>query len=298
MINKPFFSIVIPTYNSENVIERALKSVFNQTCQDFEIIIIDNSSIDNTKKIISKFKQKKIKIYDVNNNGVIGFSRNKGIYFSSAKWVSFLDSDDTWEPLKLKSDKSAIEKNSEINLVCHNEWQISKNKKKKLYYGPASKNMHKKLIFEGNCLSTSAVTVRRDTAIDAGGFSERKDFITVEDYEFWIRLSKEGNFFYIDKFLGSWYSYKGSESSNTTLHANALISVIQHHLNLWLLKFKDDSKIVKYRKSNMFLSVAIIYFKDHCFKDAIFFSKKSIGLNFLQFKSWAILALSIIKYKS
>ena len=54
--------------------------------------------------------------------------------------------------------------------------------------------MYEKLLFKGNCLSTSAVCLRRDIANKTEGFSERSDFVTVEDYEFWIRLSKEGNF--------------------------------------------------------------------------------------------------------
>tara|TARA_Y100000741_G_C18243163_1_gene554429 strand:- start:725 stop:1624 length:900 start_codon:yes stop_codon:yes gene_type:complete len=297
MHTKPFFSIVVTTYNSENFIKRALSSIFSQTYQNFEIIIVDNSSTDNTKKIIQDFSQDKIRFFEVKNDGVIGYSRNKGINHSNADWIAFLDSDDTWEPKKLDIVKQVIEKNPNIILACHNEWHIFNNSKKELQHGPYERDMYKKLVFDGNCLSTSAVTLRRDIAIKVKGFSERKDFITTEDYEFWIRLSKEGKFFFIDEILGSWYAYKGSESSKINIHANALLSVMEYHLNLWQQIHKKDAKKIKMRKSKVYLSIALMYLKDQAFKNAARFAKKSIKLNLFQIKSWVVLLLSFLKIK-
>ena len=101
---KPFFSIIIPTYNQANFLKKCLNSVFKQTFKNFEVIIIDNSSTDHTKEILSKYK-KKIVYKKINNKGVIAKSRNIGIKNSNGNWVAFLDSDDTWKNNKLERKK-------------------------------------------------------------------------------------------------------------------------------------------------------------------------------------------------
>jgi len=93
---KPFFSIVIPTYNQGNLLSKCLESVLFQSFRDFEIIVIDNNSTDTTNKIIKKFK-KKIIYKKIRNKGVIAKSRNLGIRIAKGKWIAFLDSDDIWK---------------------------------------------------------------------------------------------------------------------------------------------------------------------------------------------------------
>ena len=79
MKKKLFFSVIIPTYNREIVLHKAIKSVFNQTYQNWELIVVDNNSKDETKKVIKNFKSKKIKLFNINNKGIIAKSRNLGI---------------------------------------------------------------------------------------------------------------------------------------------------------------------------------------------------------------------------
>ena len=75
----PFFTVVIPTYNCADYLERSLNSVFSQTYQDFEIIVVDNSSTDHTKDVLSSFNNERLIVIKVKNNGIIAHSRNKGI---------------------------------------------------------------------------------------------------------------------------------------------------------------------------------------------------------------------------
>ena len=93
---KIFFSVVIPTFNMESFLRKSIKSVLNQSYKNFEIIVIDNFSKDNTKKLIKNFKNKKIKFFQIKNGGVIGKSRNLGIKKSKGNWIAFLDADDLW----------------------------------------------------------------------------------------------------------------------------------------------------------------------------------------------------------
>ena len=90
----PFFSVVIPTYNRENIIKKAIDSVLSQSFQDFEIIIIDNGSTDKTKQFIKSYSNAKIKYFYQIGSGSPASPRNAGIRNSSAPWVCFLDSDD------------------------------------------------------------------------------------------------------------------------------------------------------------------------------------------------------------
>ena len=95
-MEKPFFSVVIPTYNHEVFLEKAVKSVLNQTFSDYEIIIIDNYSDDNTENLIRNLNNKNIKFIKNRNDGIIAKSRNIGIEQSRSEWIAFLDSDDIW----------------------------------------------------------------------------------------------------------------------------------------------------------------------------------------------------------
>ena len=109
---KIFFSVIIPTYNMADHLMRSVKSVLRQNFKNFEIIIVDNYSNDNTKKKIKNLKNNKIKFFQINNKGVIGKSRNLGIKKSKGEWIAFLDADDEWFSNKLKIIKKKIEESN------------------------------------------------------------------------------------------------------------------------------------------------------------------------------------------
>ena len=99
---KPTFSIILPCWNSINFIERCIKSIKSQTYENFEVIIIDNSSKDGTIEKINQIKDERFKVFNINNEGILARSRNLGIDKSSAEWIAFLDSDDWWTEDKLE----------------------------------------------------------------------------------------------------------------------------------------------------------------------------------------------------
>ena len=86
----------MPSFNHGFFIEKAIDSVLTQTVPDFELIIIDNFSTDNTEDVFRKYKDKRIKIFKFKNNGVIAASRNYGIRKARGKLIAFIDSDDIW----------------------------------------------------------------------------------------------------------------------------------------------------------------------------------------------------------
>ena len=160
-MRKPFFSIVIPTFNQSNFLKEALNSVFNQDFKNFEVIVIDNYSSDETNKIIRTYK-KKIIYKKIKNNGVIAKSRNLGIKKSRGKWIAFLDSDDLWSKNKLHKVYNYLKKKKETDVICNNEWAIyDKSSKTKIKsFGPSSSEFYKKILLYGNRNSTSASVVK------------------------------------------------------------------------------------------------------------------------------------------
>lgn len=90
----PFFSIVIPTYNHGHFIKQCLESVLNQTYTHWEIIVVNNYSEDNTVEVVESLSDKRIRLINFSNAGIIAASRNKGIELANGDWICFLDSDD------------------------------------------------------------------------------------------------------------------------------------------------------------------------------------------------------------
>ena len=95
------FSVILPTYNRAKFIEGAINSVLNQDYLNWELIIIDNFSTDNTQTLVEKFNDQRIKYVKYKNNGIIAKARNYGIKLSNGNYLAFLDSDDWWYPKKL-----------------------------------------------------------------------------------------------------------------------------------------------------------------------------------------------------
>ena len=105
-------SIIVPTYNSSRTIKKTLKSIFTQTYKNYEVIVVDAFSTDNTKRIISNLNSKKIKVYNISKKKSLSYARYYGIKKSTGSLIAFLDSDDVWHPLKLKKQLEFMEKNN------------------------------------------------------------------------------------------------------------------------------------------------------------------------------------------
>ena len=206
-MKKILFSIIIPTYNREEKLKRALNSVINQTYKEWEIIIIDNNSKDGTKKMVKGFKDTKIKLFSIKNNGIIAKSRNLGIKKSKGKYLAFLDSDDYWQLNKLSECYNFLKKNKKTKLIYHDMFvQRRKNQKlfKKIsYLRKVRKPIKEDLIINGPAFPTSSVVVEKKIFKKINFFNENKNLIAWEDYDAWLRLSQISSHFYeIKKTLG------------------------------------------------------------------------------------------------
>jgi glycosyltransferase involved in cell wall biosynthesis len=231
MNNSPIVSIVIPTYNHAPMLQRALATVVEQTYQNWNAIVVNNFSSDNTLEVVAAFNDPRIQCVNFRNNGVIGSSRNEGIALATGKYIAFLDSDDTWFPTKLEKCVEILESGSD--LVCHAEYWIDESGKSRLVaYGPSEAATHHNLIYKGNRISTSATVVRAALLKEVHGFDVAPELISTEDYDLWIRLAaKSDKFAFISEPLGEYHRHDNNVSANIEKHLAAELALLAKHFS-------------------------------------------------------------------
>jgi glycosyltransferase involved in cell wall biosynthesis len=230
---KPYISVVIPTYNHAHFLKNAIQSVLDQKYENWEALVVDNHSDDNTDEVVLGFDDKRIKLLKTHNYGVIAKSRNLGIKKSKGDWIAFLDSDDCWYPTKLKTVIDSLENNL-YDVVSTDELMVNQlnGKQNILRYGPYTKNFYEAMLLYGNRFSTSATIVRRSFLINKKLlFREDDNFVTVEDYDFWLRIAMESaDFLFLRSVEGEYNLHGNNSSKNVVLHKKNNIAVLKDHV--------------------------------------------------------------------
>lgn len=204
-MNKKKVSVIIPTFNRVKLLKRALHSIFYQTYNNWEIIVVDNFSSDGTERLINDLDDKRIIYKKYRNNGIIGASRNIGINSSDGYYLAFLDSDDWWDKNKLRVSIEKME-STNADLIYHNCFIKGSSFSFKTHARKLKEPIYDDLIRNGNTLITSSVVAKRQIIIDAGYFSENINISGWEDYELWIKISKiKKNFLFLPKILGNYW---------------------------------------------------------------------------------------------
>jgi len=248
----PVVSVIIPTYNQADLLQKALKSVINQAFQNWEAIVIDNYSEDNTKEIVESIRDSRIKHVLFSNKGIIAASRNHGIHLARADNIAFLDSDDLWYPSKLSICLDYIKQGADA--VCHG-LLIRKDGilQNKLIPTPPYQNFYKTLLYNGNSIiATSAVMMKKQCFDRFGVFSEDPGMVTAEDYELWLRLSKRNiSWGFIAEVLGEYTVHSKNASSNVKKQMLAEENVVIKYFK------ENDSphidELLSYRKRRVML---------------------------------------------
>lgn len=292
MNTRPAVSIIIPTYNHGHFLKKCLQSVIDQTFTNWEAIVVNNFSEDNTIEVVNSFHNPRIHLVNFKNNGIIAASRNKGIKLSRADLIAFLDSDDIWYPTKL--NKCIEELTRDRDLVCHNLRYIRNGKYwKDVKCGPAKRASFNNLLYNGNCLTTSAVVVRKACLLRVAGFSEDPKIVTSEDYDLWLKLSKEMvRFHFIDEILGEYLVHETSASKAVLRHMNAGLTVVEKYfgatgkINMW------DHLCLRRTKALLFSDAARSYHLNGQKMEALHFYWKSVSTFPFILKTYARIVLA------
>lgn len=223
-------SIIIPTYNRANLIKRSIESVEKQSFKNYEIIIVDNNSTDNTEFIVKKFSSLPIKYFVVDNNNNIAKARNYGIMKANGNLIAFLDSDDYWEHNKLELCYKKI--NQGFDLVFHNLKITNINKSKilnKYLKGRRLKKPYfKDLIINGNPICNSSVLVKKKILIDVNLINESDGMRATEDYNTWIKVCMLTNKIYFINHTLGYYEQDHTSASNKNMSISTLNAVKEY----------------------------------------------------------------------
>ncbi len=233
-------SIIIPSYNTAALLPLAVNSALNSSFNDFEIIIIDDGSVDNTKEVVEQYwsDDKRVKYYFQQNKGLAG-ARNTGIQKASGKYLVFLDSDDIILQEKLHKQVDFLEKNLEYDAVYSKSVffiEDSINKTVTTNF-PCYQGSILNKLFYGNFIHVNSIMCRKSVVENVGLFNEQ--YRELEDWDLWLRMSVNGSKFgYIDEILSMVMLRKGSMTSNQLKMNKAMVKVLENLKNI--LKTKPE----------------------------------------------------------
>ena len=181
-------SIIIPAYNSLSFLPRTLKSVFNQTFQDYEVIIVNDGSSDGIEQWAEQITDSRLKLISQENQGQ-STARNTGITHAQGEYIAFLDSDDLWEPTKLEKQVQVLERNPGVGLVHTWVALIDEGNQflGKVWRSDLEENAWAKLI-DGNTIACGSVPMVRRCCLETVGLFQRFPF-ACEDWDMWLRIA-------------------------------------------------------------------------------------------------------------
>jgi len=186
----PFFSVIIPTFNRAVLLKRAVGSVLEQTFADFELIVVDDHSTDDTKSQVGSFDDPRIH-YTLNERtkGSAG-AKNTGIARAKAEWIAFLDDDDYWMPEKLeKQHRKIVRMEDRIGLVYTLSSDLKDGVLIKRRGTPLEGWMFHELLFNDSIGTASGVAVLKSAVKRVGGFDER--FLSKVDTDLYVRIARQ-----------------------------------------------------------------------------------------------------------
>ncbi|MBD5395930.1 MAG: glycosyltransferase [Lachnospiraceae bacterium] len=212
-------SVIMPSYNKEKYIAASIESVLNQTFKDFELIIIDDASIDSSVDIIKRYHDSRIRFYQNDENMGIARSRNKAIELAKGKYIALLDADDLCTELRLEKEVSFLDNHSDIDVVFGSFQEIDENNVVKETYFTPLKNpqfikarlMVQDVIPNGSCM------YRKDF-IDHNNIRYRDGYLGMDDYLFWVECSLHGRITGLPDIFLYWRN-TDTNSTNTYMYS-------------------------------------------------------------------------------
>jgi len=190
MTNIPMVSINMSCYNCSKFIKQSIESILNQTFTDFELIIVDDGSTDNSIEIIKGFPDKRIKLFENDINQGIVFSRNRAIEHSQGKYIAILDSDDIAYSTRLEKQVSFMELNPDFAMTGTWFDIIDENGEfnGEVIKFPIENKLIKTQLFFGNYFGQSTMMIRREIFDE---FRYDKFYLQAEDYFLWVQIANK-----------------------------------------------------------------------------------------------------------
>ena len=225
-------SIIIPTYNRAYCIERSVRSVLAQTYQEFELLIVDDGSSDNTQDVIKSIEDERVRYILMPENKGVAAARNEGIRQAAYKYIAFQDSDDVWKPDKLEKQMQALTANPQAGLVyCAYEWHeeegsIGITPDERMPLHDKQGDIYHKLLCR-NTIGAPTVLAYKECFIKAGLFCE--NMTCLEDWELFMRIAKTHEILFLEEPLVVVYMRDNGGSSNVAGYFEARCYMLAQH---------------------------------------------------------------------
>jgi len=209
---EPLVSIILPTFNRASTLREAIESVLAQSYKSWELIVVDNHSIDSTDEILKNVERPQIKVLKIHNQGNISASRNQGILSSVGELIAFLDSDDWWESDKLERQVPLFEK-PKVGLAYGNWWDFDERSGKTTLAikktMPSGKVLNE--LLADNFVGLLTVVVRRQ-ALEAFKYPCDLRYPYIGDFDMYVRVAEGWHFAYQEEPLGTYRRHRFNES--------------------------------------------------------------------------------------
>lgn len=227
-------SIIMPAYNAERYIEESIQSVLQQSYSDWELILIDDCSTDQTSQIISNYANQYSNIHVHRNPENLGVaeSRNLGVSLAAGEWIAFLDSDDCWHPDKLRLQMELADSTHARFLFTGSAF-MDENSQPLDYYLPAPKTIQYHELLKQNVVSCSSVMMQKELIIQ---YPMKHASAMHEDFAVWLRILRDKQIcaYGIDQPLLIYRISSGSKSGNK-LKAAIMTFRVYRYLGLSLI---------------------------------------------------------------
>ncbi len=265
----PRVSVIIPSYNRAALLVEALESVFSQTWKDFEVIVVDDGSTDDTATRITPWLNR-IRFLSQPNRGVAA-ARNYGIGLATGEFICFLDSDDLWTPVKLEQQVAFAELHGQYALIATEieSFDLSgtvSNCVKSSMYDIRNGFVLEHLLFS-NWIQTSTVMVRRDAILRTGGFDEDVGQFG-EDWLLWMRIAAEAPIYFLPQPLVRYRLHAQNLSSHLPEFQYKSLMCILDKLSL-LTQFRTNGKLLRRARYRIALNRGLTDFRNLSYELAI-----------------------------
>ncbi len=216
MEEETLISVVLPTFNREKLIARSISSILNQTYKNFELIVVDDGSTDNTEQVVRAIHDPRI-IYIKNEHRGGAAARNTGIQAARGAYIAFQDSDDEWFPSKLEKQLDVfMSAANTIGVVYTGFWKLMKDGKK-VYFPPENikqkeGDLYAELLW-GNFITNQAAMVRKECFERVGGYDE--SLPGMHEWDLWLRMATRYEFAYIAEPLVQTYFTQDSITAHS-----------------------------------------------------------------------------------
>ncbi len=246
-------SVIVPCYNCENFVEETINSILEQSYTDYEIILIDDCSKDNTFSIIKKYEEsyENIRAYKNTRNIGVALTRNTGVDLAKHKYIAFLDADDIWHKDKLRIQMEYIVENKEVDMLATNYQLYDEKLLNKINDCVVPKKITYKTLMYENVIGLSTTLIKKEVF---DKFKMSNKYIH-EDYELWLKLLKNGYQIHgIEKPLVKYRLLETSRNASkwNSLKGRVLILCKEEKINIFFIgiytiiyAFKG---IIKYKK--------------------------------------------------